>query len=55
MLFDADRGGCQKTVGNGQQPRLAITMPAPIDGNGFEAEIDGREMGAGGNAGFPKD
>ncbi|MNF15471.1 hypothetical protein D3C80_2180990 [compost metagenome] len=30
-------------------------MPAPIDGNGFEAEIDGGEMSASGDAGLPQD
>jgi hypothetical protein len=30
-------------------------MPAPIDGYGFEAGVDGGEMGAGGDAGVPQD
>lgn len=30
-------------------------MPASIDGYGFQAEIDGGEMGACGDAGFSQD
>jgi hypothetical protein len=45
----------KKAVGDGEQPGLPIAMPAPIDGNGFQAEIDGGEMGAGGDAGLAQD
>lgn len=30
-------------------------MPAPIDGDGFQAEIDGGEVNADGDARFPQD
>ncbi len=53
MLFHADLGRGDQAVSKGEQPGLPITMPAPIDENGFEAEIDGGEMGAGGDAGLP--
>lgn len=55
MLLQADLGGRQKAVGDGQQPDLATVMPAPIDGDGFEAEIDGGKMRAGGDAGLAQD
>lgn len=55
MLLQTELGGRQKTVGDGEQPGFPITMPAPIDGNGFEAEIDRSKMGAGGDAGFAQD
>ncbi len=55
MLFHADIGGRQKSVGDGEKPRLPIAMPAPIDGNGFQTEIDGGEMGTGGDAGLAQD
>lgn len=55
MLLQPDLGGREQTVGDRQQPDFAIAMPAPIDGNGFEAEIDGREMGCGGDAGLAQD
>jgi hypothetical protein len=55
MIFQTELGSLDEPVGDGEQPRLPITMPAPIDGNGFQAKIDGREMGAGGNAGLAQD
>ena len=47
MLLKPDLGGRDQPVGNCQQPGVSTTMPALIDGNGFEAEIDGGQMGAG--------
>jgi len=55
MLFQTELGGCQKAVRNGEQPPLPITMPALIDGNGFQAEIDPREMGASREGGLTQD
>ena len=42
-------------MGDGQQPRLPMTMPAAIDGDGFETDIHRREMGAGGDTGLTED
>lgn len=42
-------------MGDGQQPGFAITIPAPIDGNGFQAKIDGGKMGAARDAGLAQD
>ena len=53
MLFHADLCGRQEAVGDGKQPGFPVAMPAPIDGNGFQAKIDGGEMRAGGDASFP--
>ena len=50
MLFQADLDGRQEPVSNGEQSRLTVAMTTPIDRNGFEASIDGREMGTGGDA-----
>jgi hypothetical protein len=33
-------------VGDGKQPGLPVAVAAAIDGNGFEAKIDGGEMRA---------
>ena len=55
MLFQPDLGGRDQAVGDGEQPGFAIAMSAPIDGNGFQAEIDGGEMGTGGDAGLAQD
>ena len=55
MLIHADLGGRQKSIGDGKEPRVSITMPAPIDGDGFQAEIDGGETKAGGDASFRQD
>lgn len=55
MFFNADLGGRGQPVGDREQPRLPVAMPATIDGNGFLAEVDGGEMGAGGDASFPQD
>lgn len=55
MFFHFDLGGRQKAVGDGEQLGLPIAMAAPIKRSGFQAEVDGGEMGAGGDAGFPKD
>lgn len=46
MLFHADLGSRDQAVGDGQQPCFAIAMAAPINGNGFEPEIDGGEVRA---------
>ncbi len=55
MFLHADLGGRQKRVGDGEQPRLAIAMPAPIDWDGFEADVDGGEMDTRCNAGLTQD
>lgn len=55
MLFHADLGGRQKSMGDGEHPGFSIAMPVPTVGNGFEAEIDGRQMGAGGDPGLTQD
>ncbi len=34
---------------------FSIAMPAPTDGNGFEAESDGRQMGYGGDPGLTQE
>ncbi len=52
MLLQPDLGGCNQPVGDSEQPRLAITMLAPIHRDGFEAQIDGGEMRSGGDAGL---
>ena len=44
MLFHADLGSRDQAAGYAEQPRLPITLPAPIDRNSFEAEIDGGEI-----------
>lgn len=38
-----------------EQSGLPVAMTAPIDGNGFQADIDGGQMGAGGDASFSQD
>lgn len=55
MCFHADLGGRDQAVSNRSEPRFAIAMPAPIDMNGFETEIDGAEVGAGGDTSLPQD
>ncbi len=44
MLLQPDLGSCDQTVGEREQPALAIAMPAAIDGDGFQAEIENGEM-----------
>lgn len=46
MLLQTELGGRDQAVGYGEQPGLPVTMAAPIDGDGFEAEIDGGKMRA---------
>lgn len=55
MFLQAELGGCHDASENSQQSRLPVAMAAPIDGNGFQAEIDRHEMGAGGDAGLAQD
>ena len=55
MLFKPSLGINRQRPGNRQQPRLAITMPAPINGDGLEPEIDHRKMSAGGDAPLAQD
>ena len=55
MLFHADLCGRQEAVGDGKQPGFPVAMPAPIDGNGFKAQIDGGQMGARRDAGLAED
>lgn len=45
----------KKSVGDGEHPGFSIAMPPATDGNGFEAEVDGRQMGAGGYPGLTQD
>jgi hypothetical protein len=45
-FFQADFGNSNQPVGNGKQPDLSTAMPAPIDGNCLQAEIDRGEMRA---------
>ena len=55
MFFEPGLGGdCQRPRYR-QQPCLPITMPAPIDRNGLEPEIDRRKMSAGGAATLTRD
>ncbi len=44
-----------QAVSDGKQPRLPIAMPASIDRNGLEAEVDGSQVGAACNAGLAED
>lgn len=44
MFLHANLGCRQKTVGNGEKPGFPIAMPAPINGDGFQPEIDGGQM-----------
>jgi len=44
-----------QAVCDGEQLSLAIAMPATIDGEGFQAEIEGGEMRRGGYAGLAED
>lgn len=55
MLLQPDFGRRVQSLHDGEQPGLAIGMPAPIDGDGFQAEIDGGEMRGGGDAGLAQD
>ncbi len=55
MLFQTELGGRDQAVRNGEQSGFAVAMPAPIDGNGFEAKVDGREMGTSGDTGLAQD
>jgi hypothetical protein len=55
MFLEAESRRPRSCRGNGQQPGFAVAMPAPIDGNGFQAEIDGGQMRAGGDAGLAQD
>jgi hypothetical protein len=43
LLEPGFRGGDQ-TTRDGQQPGLAVAMPAPIDGDRSQTKIDGGEM-----------
>lgn len=52
MLFQTDLCGCDQSVGDGQHPGFPVAMPTTIDGNGFQAGIDGGKMGAGADAGL---
>lgn len=45
----------QSAHGQRKQPKIAIAMPAPFNGHGFEAEIDGGEMRTGGDPGLAED
>lgn len=42
-------------MADGQHPGLTIAMPAAIDGDGFQPEIDGGEMRRGGDTGPTQD
>lgn len=55
MLFQPDLGGRDNPVDDRQQAGVARAMPAALDGNSFEAEIDGGEMPGGGNTGLAQD
>ncbi|EPE96938.1 hypothetical protein RGCCGE502_17600 [Rhizobium grahamii CCGE 502] len=46
MLLEAGLSGRQKPIGDCEEPRLPVAMPAPIDGGGFEAKMNGGEMSA---------
>jgi hypothetical protein len=52
MLLEPDLRGRDQSVGDGQHPGFPVAMPTTIDWNGFQAGIDGGEMGTGGNAGL---
>lgn len=49
MLLQTYLGRRDQPVGNGRQPDVAAAMPAPIDRDGFQANVDGSEMRAGRN------
>ncbi len=53
--FTSISAAAKKSVGDGQQTSYPITMPAPIDGDGFEAEIDRGQVGASGDPGLTQD
>jgi hypothetical protein len=55
MLLQPGFGDRQKPVCDREDAGLAMAMPAPIDGNGLEAEIDRGEIGAGVDAGVAQD
>ncbi|CAM3704289.1 hypothetical protein AGRA671_19320 [Agrobacterium radiobacter] len=55
MLLQAELCGGNDAAENGQQPSFTIAMPAPIDGNCFEAEVNGGQMRAGGDAGLAQE
>lgn len=44
MLLEAELRGRDDAIDDRQQPCVATAMPAPLDGDGFEAEIDGSQM-----------
>lgn len=50
MLLQSNLSGCSHALREGQQPGFAIAMVAPIDGNGFQPEVDRRQMRRGGDA-----
>ena len=52
VLLQAELGRRDQPLGDRQQPGLAIAVPAAIDGNGFQAEIEGGKMRRGGQAGL---
>lgn len=54
MFFKPDLGGRNQSMDDGEQPGLPVAMTAPINGNGFQPEIDSSEMGAG-DAGLAQD
>lgn len=55
MFFHADLSSRQHTMSDGKQPGFPVAVTAPIDGNGFEAEIEGGEMRATGDASLAQD
>ena len=43
--FRPSSAAAKKPLSDCKQPSFPVAMSAPIDGNGFQAEIDGGEMG----------
>ena len=55
VLLQSGPRGREQPVRDRQQPGFALRMPATIDGNGFQAEIDRGEMAPAGDAGLAQD
>ncbi|MDT4854430.1 hypothetical protein FQZ97_887320 [compost metagenome] len=55
MFLQTELGCRDQAAGDGQQPCFAVAMPAAIDGNGFQAEVERGEMRCSGDAGLAQD
>lgn len=48
-------GGRDHALSDSEQPGFAITMPAPIDRDGLQADVESGQMRRGGDAGLEQD